>query len=67
MKQHHDDVFCHQELPLTLPVTKTAKEWAEEFGLKWDTVRQRRYRGWSWSEALNPKLRRSTFNDRGLH
>lgn len=90
MRQYQDDVFCHQGLSLTLPVTKsveewakefglkegtyltlqvskTAKEWAEELGLKWETVRRRRYRGWSWAEALDPHLRRSTFNDRGLH
>lgn len=67
MNHQHEDVFCHQNLPLTLPVTKTAKQWAEEFGLKWDTVRQRRYRGWSWSEALDPRLRKTTFNDRGMH
>lgn len=51
---------------LALPVKKTAKEWAEELGLKWETVRKRRYRGWSWREALDPKLRRSPFNDSGL-
>lgn len=89
MRQHRDDVFCHQELPLTLPmtkpveewirelgskegaltlqVTKTAKEWAEELGVSWETVRKRRYRGWSWAEALDPRLRKTTFNDRGLH
>ncbi|MDG9926537.1 MULTISPECIES: hypothetical protein [unclassified Pseudomonas] len=62
-----ENTFCHKDLPLTLQVTKTAQEWAEEFGLKWETVRKRRYRGWSWTQALDPNLRRTTFNDRGLH
>lgn len=55
--------FCAEDdlIPLT------ARELAEALGIKWDTVRQRRYRGWPWSEAINPKLRKTTFNDRGLH
>lgn len=62
-----EEALCARELPLTLQVTKTAQEWAKEFGLEWETVRKRRYRGWSWTEALDPHLRRSTFNDGGLH
>ncbi|WP_337058206.1 MULTISPECIES: hypothetical protein [Pseudomonas] len=41
----------------------TALAWAMERGLKWCTVRQRRYRGSNWREALEPGLRRSSFND----
>lgn len=41
-----------------------AKKWAERLGLAWDTVRQRRYRGSSWTEAFRTERRRSTFNDR---
>lgn len=40
-------------------VEKTALEWAEDRGLKWQTVRMRRYRGASWGEALRPGLRRT--------
>lgn len=32
--------------------TKTAWEWAAERGVKWQTVKMRRYRGCSWHEAL---------------
>lgn len=45
-------------------VTLAAIEWAARFSLPWDTVRQRRFRGSNWSESLQPKTRRSTFNDR---
>lgn len=62
-----EEALCSRGTALTLQVTKTAREWAKEFGLDWETVRKRRYRGWSWTEALDPHLRRSTFNDRGLH
>jgi len=36
--------------------TKTAPEWAAERGLKWHTVKMRRYRGAGWEEALRPEL-----------
>lgn len=39
--------------------TLTAIEWAEKRGLKWQTVRMRRYRGAGWTEALRPGLKRS--------
>lgn len=61
-----EESLCARELPLTLQVTKTAQEWAKEFGLEWETVRQRRYRGCSWTEALDPQLRRTAFANRGL-
>lgn len=67
MSHDLEQAFCHKDMPLTLQVTKTAREWAEELGVKWETVRKRRYRGWSWTDALDPNLRRTTFNDRGLH
>ncbi|MGV8917815.1 MAG: hypothetical protein ACOH2R_08455 [Pseudomonas sp.] len=38
-----------------------AVEWAERRGLKWQTVKMRRLRGDTWSDALAPELRRSTF------
>lgn len=30
-------------------------------GLKWQTVKMRRMRGDSWTQALQPNLRKSTF------
>ncbi len=38
---------------------RSALEWATKRGLKWQTVRMRRYRGASWEEALRPGLRRT--------
>lgn len=54
--------LCSEKTTLTLEVTKTAKEWANELGLDWETVRKRRYRGWSWTDALGSSLRRTPFN-----
>ncbi|WP_167360404.1 hypothetical protein [Pseudomonas anguilliseptica] len=45
-------------------VKRSAKEWALIMSLNWDTVRQRRYRGSNWTESLQPKAARSSFNDR---
>ncbi|WP_244541062.1 hypothetical protein [Azotobacter beijerinckii] len=36
---------------------RPAGELAAERGLNWTTVKMRRYRGWTWTEALCPKLR----------
>lgn len=44
--------------------TRTAGEWAELRGLKWQTVKMRRMRGDSWRDALNPELRITRWNDR---
>lgn len=44
--------------------TKPAPEWAAERGLKWQTVKMRRYRGAAWDEALCPELRRTPWMDR---
>lgn len=41
--------------------THTAIEWAKKRGLKWQTVRMRRYRGEGWDAALSPRLRRTTW------
>ena len=66
-----DGVLCAADLPVRLtmagPVCQLAmvlpaKEWAERLGIAWDTVRQRRYRGDSWTEAFQPYLRRTPFN-----
>lgn len=38
-------------------VTRTAWEWAVVRKLKWNTVRNRRYRGKNWREALAPKVK----------
>lgn len=47
------DTICAATAMVTLGgVTKTAQEWAMERGVKWQTVKMRRYRGSSWSEAL---------------
>lgn len=43
--------------------TKTASEWAAERGLKWQTVKMRRFRGGSWEEALRPDLRARRWMD----
>ena len=36
---------------------RPAGELAAERGLNWTTVKMRRYRGWTWTEALSPELR----------
>lgn len=41
--------------------TMRAMEWAAIRGLKWQTVKMRRLRGDTWTKALAPELRRSTF------
>jgi hypothetical protein len=61
-----EKALCSEKTALTLEVTKTAKEWANELGLDWETVRKRRYRGWSWTDALGAGLRRTTFNHQEL-
>lgn len=49
---------CAAEMLVTLEgMTKPAMQWADERGLKWQTVKMRRFRGWTWSEALHPELR----------
>ncbi|SFU11640.1 MULTISPECIES: hypothetical protein [Pseudomonas] len=62
-----DEPFCSKttNVTMTAEVTRSAREWADDMGLKWATVRQRRYRGWPWSEALKPELRRTTASERG--
>jgi hypothetical protein len=42
-------------------VTRPAMMWAALRGLKWQTVKMRRHRGETWTEALMPELRRTTF------
>lgn len=50
--------ICAAETLVTLDgTTKQAARWAAERGLKWQTVKMRRFRGWSWTEALHPELR----------
>lgn len=65
MAMQKEEPLCSQrtKVTITTEVTRSAREWAEAMGLKWETVRRRRYRGWSWTEALKPELRRSPFND----
>jgi hypothetical protein len=41
--------------------TRPALEWAWRRGLKWQTVKMRRMRGDNWRQALEPRLRKSTF------
>ncbi|WP_447593567.1 hypothetical protein [Aquipseudomonas campi] len=66
-----EDRLCSVDMPVSLSLggevvavalEMPAKDWADRLGIAWDTVRQRRYRGDSWSEALQPCLRRTTFN-----
>lgn len=52
------DMTCAAEMPVTIEgQTKPAIQWAAERGLKWQTVKMRRFRGWTWAEALHPELR----------
>lgn len=44
--------------------TMPAMLWAAARGLKWQTVKMRRLRGETWQQALEPKLRRTTFMSR---
>ncbi len=59
MKARKVQPFCAGDDRISI----SCRELAAALGIKWDTVRQRRYRGWSWSEAINPKLRRTSFNN----
>lgn len=44
-----------RNVPVTLgDVTLTAGEWAILRGLKWNTVKNRRFRGDPWAKALAP-------------
>lgn len=53
---------CAGATPITRDgITLPAAEWAARLGLKWQTVKMRRMRGESWTEALTPELRRSTY------
>lgn len=61
-----EQALCSEKTTLTLEVTKTAREWANELGLDWETVRKRRYRGWSWNDALGAGHRRTTLNRQEL-
>lgn len=65
MAMMKEEPFCSMgtQVTMTTAVTRSAREWAEAVGLPWETVRRRRYRGASWSEALRPGLRRSNFNN----
>lgn len=47
---------CASGTPITIDgVTRSAGEWAELRGLKWQTVKMRRMRGDSWRDALDPE------------
>lgn len=53
---------CAGATPVTLDGdTFPAMEWAARLGLKWSTVKMRRMRGESWTEALTPELRRNKY------
>lgn len=53
---------CAGATPITRDgITLPAAEWAARLGLKWQTVKMRRMRGESWTEALTPELRRSRY------
>ena len=55
-----EQTVCASTTRITLGnETLTAIEWAKRRGLKWQTVRMRRYRGEGWTEALSPGLRRN--------
>lgn len=55
-----EQTVCASTTRITLgEETLTAIEWAARRDLKWQTVRMRRYRGESWTEALSPGLRKT--------
>lgn len=67
-----EERLCAADMPVLLPIGGSivgvaiempAKDWADRLGIAWDTVRQRRYRGDPWSEAFQPYLRRTPFNN----
>lgn len=67
-----EDMLCAADMPVCLPLggqvvrvalEMPARDWADRLGISWDTVRQRRYRGDSWTEAFQPYLRRTPFNN----
>lgn len=59
-----EQMTCSAKMVVELDgVEKNVVQWALERGLKWETVRKRRYRGDNWGEALKKGLRRSSFND----
>lgn len=54
--------ICAGATPITMDgLTMPAIAWATARGLKWQTVKMRRMRGDSWTQALQPNLRKSTF------
>jgi transposase-like protein len=51
--------ICSQREIITIgDQSMSARAWAEMLGVSWATVKMRRHRGWSWSEALGPPRRR---------
>lgn len=44
--------------------TKAAREWAVINGVKWQTVKMRRYRGWPWPKAVGPKRQKISCSQR---
>ncbi len=57
--------ICAGATPVTFDgETRPAMEWADQRGLKWQTVKMRRLRGDSWADALEPGLRKNSFMDR---
>lgn len=62
------DTICAATSLVTLGgVTKSAQEWARERGVKWQTVKMRRYRGSSWGEALRAGRHRNPWNALGSY
>ena len=56
-KPRRNTVCAAAQLVTIDGVTKPACTWAEERGLKWQTVKMRRMRGDNWTDALSPGLR----------
>lgn len=47
---------CAADTPIKIDgQTRSAGEWAELRGLKWQTVKMRRMRGDTWRDALDPE------------
>jgi hypothetical protein len=55
---HHQPYICAASMPVCVAgQVKPAREWASIHGIKWQTLKMRRYRGLSWAEAFG-ELRR---------
>lgn len=58
MNQSAQNHICAADTQVSINgLTRSAKEWADVFGLGWQALKMRRYRGMAWEDAFKP-LRR---------